>query len=131
MGLPGNNETETETAAVLAARAEDAARTLFQRMAGTLDEDGVADPAELTEIVSSLKRTMENVARCLPQLSTWLEQRMWSGTLGDGDGAEFDELTKLTFETVVALARGHRMSAELGRELGLALHASRQLTAAR
>lgn len=129
MDLPGNDDAETS--AVLAARAEDAARTLFQRMAGTLDEDGVADPTELAEIVSSLKQVVENVARCLPQLSTWIEQRMWSGNLGDGDPAGFDQLTKSAFEVAVALSRGHRVSAELGRELGAAMLASRELTAAR
>ncbi|WP_307831997.1 hypothetical protein [Prauserella cavernicola] len=115
------------TPAVLAARAEEAARALYQRTSGQANDDSIADTAEVHQMLGSLKLVVENLARCLPELNTWLEQRMWSGTLGNGGELSFDELTKSTFEVAAALARAHRMSAQLGRELQAAQTASRDL----
>lgn len=128
MDLTGNSDVDT-TAAALAARAEDAARALYQRTAGQADEESITDTDEVHRMLGSLKLVVENLARCLPELNTWLEQRMWSGTLGKSDDASFDELTKSTFDVAAALARAHRMSAQLGRELQAAQTASRELAA--
>lgn len=123
MGSTGNNNADI-TPAQLAARAEEAARALYLRTSGTVDADSLANPSEMHEVLGSLKLVVENLTRCLPELGTWLEQRMWSGRLGHADGISYDALTESIFEVASALARAHRMSSALGRELQTAQAAS-------
>lgn len=126
MDSSANNDVDT-TPAELAARAEEAARALYLRTSGTVDAtEGLASPGEMHEVLGSLKLVVENLTRCLPELGTWLEQRMWSGRLGNPEGS-YDALTESIFEVASALARAHRMSSALGRELQAAQTASGEL----
>src|SRR5699024_4603957 len=123
MGSTGNNEVDT-TPAQLAARAEEAVRALYLRTSGTVDADSLASPGEMSEGFGSLPLVVENLTRCLPELGSWLEQRMWAGRLGQPDGIGYDVLAESIFEVASALARAHRMSSALGRELQSAQSAS-------
>jgi hypothetical protein len=107
-----------DPAAALAARAQEATRELYH---GSIDR-----PAEVCQVLSSLKLLADDLARSLPELSLWLEQRMWSGNLGD---AEFASLIKSVFEATTALARAQAVTAQLGQELGAAESAARELAA--
>lgn len=127
MGPTGSNDGD-RTPAQLAARAEEAARTLYMRTSGTVDADSLANPGEMHEVLGSLKFVIESLTRCLPELGAWLEQRMWSGRLGHADDISYDALTESIFEVASALARAHRMSSALGRELHTAQAASGYLT---
>lgn len=126
MELSGNNGIEI-TPAELAARAEEAARALYLRTSGTVDADSLASPGEMHEVIGSLKLVVENLTRCLPELSAWLEQRMWSGRLGNVGGTGYEDLTESIFVVTSALSRAHRMSSQLGRELQAAQAASGDL----
>ncbi|MEU6643929.1 hypothetical protein ABZ863_15430 [Saccharomonospora sp. NPDC046836] len=117
------------TAAVLAARASEAARELYERASGQADAVGIEDLAELRDVLGSLKLVVENLTGYLPELSQWLERQLWAGTLGDTTDVSFDELTRSAFEVASALARARRISAQLGRELRAAQLASGDLWA--
>lgn len=110
---------------VLAARAEDATRTLQQWAARRGTQERAEHESELHEVLASLRQLSENLARFLPEAGSWLEQQLWSGNLGDD--AAYSELTQSTFEAAAALARAQRMASQLGRELHTAELASRSL----
>ncbi|MEU3271969.1 hypothetical protein ABZ639_14050 [Saccharomonospora sp. NPDC006951] len=108
--------------AALAAVAEEALRALFRRVAGAADIESVEDTDELHAVLGSLTLVVEHLARCLPELSDWMEQQLWSGQLGSADC--FEDVTKSTFEVSAALARANRLSTQLSRELRLAQSAT-------
>ncbi|MFC4000061.1 hypothetical protein ACFS2C_02200 [Prauserella oleivorans] len=126
MDVPGTPD-EDNNPTVLAARAEEAARLLYEQTSVGAEQDGADGHPAIHEVLGSLKLLAENLARYLPELSTWLEHQLWAGQLGDDEDMSYDELTKSTFEVAAALARAHRMSAQLGRELQAAQTASRDL----
>ncbi|GAA1232287.1 hypothetical protein GCM10009676_14300 [Prauserella halophila] len=109
----------------LAARAEDATRSLQQWAARRGTAPRADHEAELHEVLGSLRQLAENLARFLPEAGTRLEQQLWSGNVGDD--AAYGEATQSTFEAAAALARAQRMAAQLGRELHAAELASRSL----
>ncbi|NIJ13382.1 hypothetical protein FHU38_003726 [Saccharomonospora amisosensis] len=125
MDLTGNSGVD-DTPAELAARAEEAARALYLRTSSTVDADSLASAGEMHEVLGSLKLVVESITRCLPELGIWLEERLWTGTLGGESpaAAGYDELTESIFEVTSALSRAHRMSSALGRELQVAQTAS-------
>lgn len=112
-------------ATVLAARARDATYGLYRCVLRPEVRGGLGGAAEVSEVLASLKQTGDNIARCLPELTLWLEQRMCSGGL---PGPCFDAVTRSVFETASALARAQDLTIQLGVELGAAEAASRELT---
>lgn len=130
MTASGNAEQNDASApaadpGVLAARAEDATRTLQQWASRRGTHERADHEAEMHEVLGSLRQLAENLARFLPEAGTWLEQQLWSGNVGED--AAYGELTQSTFEAAAALARAQRMAAQLGRELHTGELASRSL----
>lgn len=110
---------------VLAARAEDATRSLQQWAARRGAHERADHEAELHEVLGSLRQLSENLARFLPEAGGWIEQQLWAGNVGDETA--YEELTQSTFEAAAALARAQRMASQLGRELHTAELASRSV----
>ncbi|EHR60253.1 hypothetical protein [Saccharomonospora cyanea] len=126
MELPGSGDVENSPAR-LAARAEDAVRALSLRTSGPVDGDILASPGELHEVLGSLKLLVDNLARCLPEMATWLEQCLWCGRVGGRDPRAYGEVAESIFEVASALSRAHRMSAALSRDIQAAQAASSDL----
>lgn len=125
MDLSGGDVTESP--AQLAALAEDAVRALSLRTTGPVDGDILASPGEMHEVLGSLKLLIDNLARCLPELGTWLEQCLWCGRVGGNDPHDYGEVAETIFEVTSALTRAHRIGCALGRELQAAQTASGDL----
>ncbi|SFB48575.1 hypothetical protein SAMN05216266_113164 [Amycolatopsis marina] len=124
MDVPQNSDLDA-AAADLAAQAERATHGLYHRTCG---EECVDGPAEVYHVLGSLKLLVNSLSRSLPEMSRWLEQKMWSGELGDEDSeVSFERLASSVFDATTALARAHLVSAQLGQELEMAETASRQL----
>lgn len=126
MELSGSDDVD-DTPVRLAARAEDAVRALQLRTSGPVDGDILASPGEMHEVLGSLKLLVDNLSQCLPELGTWLEQRLWCGRLASANPRAYGDVTESIFEVASALARAHRMSCALGRELQAAQTASSDL----
>lgn len=125
MDVPRNSELDA-AATDLAARAERATHGLYHRTCG---HGGVEGPAEVYQVLGSLKLLVNSLSRSLPEMSRWLEQKMWSGELACAeDEAGFDRLTGSVYDATAALARAHLVSAQLGQELEMAQMASRDLS---
>lgn len=127
MDVPRNSDLDA-AATDLAAQAERATHDLYHRTCGDECVDG---PADVYQVLGSLKLLVNSLSRSLPEMSRWLEQKMWSGELGRADSTDsevnFDRLTDSVFDATTALARAHLISAQLGQELEMAEAASRQL----
>jgi hypothetical protein len=108
-------------ATILAARAREATYGLYRRTAG----GGIGTAAEVSEVLAALRQVTDNVSRCLPELTMWLEQRMCSGGL---PGPGFDAVTRSVFDAASALARAQDLGIQLGVEVGTAEAASRELS---
>ncbi|AXB42192.1 hypothetical protein [Amycolatopsis albispora] len=111
----------------LATRAEELTRCLYYR---TVDPHGgpvVGDPGELGALLGHLRSLTDNIARTLPGLGGWLEERVLAGEVG-GDH-QYEALTQALVEITSALACARESAARLGRQLDLAESASRSLSA--
>jgi hypothetical protein len=107
-------------ATVLASRAREATYGLHRRTS----RGAIGTAAEVSEVLAALRQLTDNVSRCLPELTLWLEQRMCAGGL---PGPGFDAVTRSVFEAVSALARAQDLTIQLGVEVGAAEAASREL----
>ncbi|WP_298178584.1 hypothetical protein [Saccharomonospora sp.] len=126
MEISGSGDVN-DSPAQLAALAEDAARALSLRTSDPMDGDILASPGEMYEVLGSLKLLVDHLARCLPELATWLEQCLWAGRIGSRDPWDYGEIVESIFEVTSALARARRVSCTLGRELHTAQTASSDL----
>jgi hypothetical protein len=124
------NGEANETAAGLAEQARQASLHLYLRAAGLNGPGGIDNPAEICQVLGSLKSLVDNIVRSLPELGAWLEQQLLAGTLPEAtDDVGFDALTMLMRDTTAALGRARNVGAQLGRDLELAQNASRGLIA--
>lgn len=114
------------TAAGLAERARQATLSLYLRTAGLTDTGGIGSAAEVCQVLASVKALVDNVVRSLPELSAWLEQQLFAGTLPPGN-AGFEEITLSMRDAVAALVRARNVGAQLGRDLETAQVASKVL----
>ncbi|UJW29336.1 hypothetical protein L3Q67_29385 [Saccharothrix sp. AJ9571] len=112
----------------LAARAEELTRCLYYR---TVDPHGApvaGDPGELSLLLGHLRSLTDNVARTLPGLGGWLEDRALTGELGPPQG--FEALTQALVEVSSALSCARESAARLGRQLDIAENVCRTLDTA-
>ncbi|HEU5471500.1 MAG TPA: hypothetical protein VFV67_12670 [Actinophytocola sp.] len=127
MELHRTTETD-DTAAELAERARQATLSLYLRAAGLHGSAGIGSTAEVAQVLASMKALVDNVVRSLPELSAWLEQQLFAGTLPTGPGeATFECITRSMRDASAALARARNVGAQLGRDLETAQVASRNL----
>ncbi|TLW91099.1 hypothetical protein FFT09_17670 [Saccharomonospora piscinae] len=126
MELPANGDLD-DSPARLAALAEDAVRALALRTSGPVDGDVLASPGEMYEVLGSMKLLVDHLARCVPELATWLEQCLWCGRVGGRDPEVYGATAESIFEVTSALARAHRLGVGLSRELQAAQAASTDL----
>ncbi|MGC7094641.1 hypothetical protein ACPZ19_08260 [Amycolatopsis lurida] len=111
----------------LATRAEELTRCLYYRTVDPHGGPAVGDPEELSTLLGHLRSLTDNVARTLPGLGGWLEERLLAGELGTE--REFEALTQSLVEVTSALACARESAARLGRQLDIAENASRTLSA--
>ncbi|WP_019813288.1 hypothetical protein [Saccharomonospora saliphila] len=127
-GPGGAGCDEADAPVRLAAGARDALRALHLRTSGPVDGDILAGPGEMHAVLGSLKSLVDDLSHCLPELATWLEQRLWCGGLATAPGPRaYADVAESTFEVASALARAQRMCGALARELDAAQAASGDL----
>lgn len=114
------NEAVTD----FASRAQEATRGLYRQASGLDGQGTIGSATEISAVLTSLRLLIENVGRSLPELGSWLEERLCNGDLSP---RAFDAVTRSVFDTASALARSQNLAMQLAQELGAAEVASREL----
>lgn len=107
-----------------AARAQEATRGLYRQASGLDGDHTIGSASEISAVLTSLRLLIENLGRSLPELGSWLEERLCNGDLSP---RAFDVLTRSVFDTASALARSQNLAMQLAQELSAAEAASREL----
>ena len=126
MDVPRDSQLDP-TVLGLAERAREALLKLYLRLAGLPGQAGIASPAEVCQVLGSLRSLVDNLVRSLPELSGWLEQQLLSGNLPPVEVGGFDALTRSMRDATAALSHARGVASQLGRDLERAHAASRDL----